>query len=132
MMDAGDFFIHFMEAAEEEMNKNPKLISKEKLESLLDIAIRSVSNPDSYKDDIIGYLDTFSMMESIYALQNIKGADLTDKSSVHAASQNLKGIDLFTLDLKVQWPVNLVLSRASMVRYQIFFRCLFYCRYIER
>lgn len=86
MMDAGDFFIHFMEAAEDELNKNPKLISKEKLESLLDIAIRSVSNCDSYKDEIGGYLDTFSLMESIYALQNITSNDLIDKSTLSHTS----------------------------------------------
>jgi hypothetical protein len=43
MNECGDFFIHFLEVAEEELGKSPKMISKEKLESLLDMAVRSVS-----------------------------------------------------------------------------------------
>lgn len=29
----------------------------------------------------------------------------------------MKGTDLFTIDMKVNWPANLILSRASLVNY---------------
>lgn len=119
MMESGDFFIHFLELAEEELSKSAKLISKEKVESLLDMAVRSVSSMDAYKEDIIGYLDSYTITESLYALQNLKGNEPLnmEKVTVHSSGSNLKGIDLFTIELKVQWPLNLVLSRTSMVRY---------------
>jgi gamma-tubulin complex component 2 len=63
MMESGDFFIHFLELAEDELVKPPKNISKEKLESLLDMAMRSVSCSDPYKDDITGFLDSYTVME---------------------------------------------------------------------
>lgn len=134
MMESGDFFIHFLELAEDELSKTPKLISKEKLESLLDVSVRSVSALDPYKEEITGYLDSYTIMEQIYALQNLKGNELLnmDKGSVHSSSASLRGIDLFTIDLKVMWPLNLVLSRTSMVKYQIIFKSLFYFKYIER
>ena len=68
MMESGDFFIHFLELAEEELSKSAKLVSKEKVESLLDMAVRSVSSMDAYKEDIIGYLDSYTIIESLYAL----------------------------------------------------------------
>lgn len=46
-----------MEAAEVELNKESKDISKEKLESLFDMAIRSVGPSDQFKDDLFCYLD---------------------------------------------------------------------------
>jgi len=57
MMESGDFFIQFLELAEDELIKSTKIISKEKVESLLDMSVRSVSCTDAYKEDIIGYLD---------------------------------------------------------------------------
>ena len=45
---------------------------------------------------------------------------------------NLKGLDAFTFDYDVQWPVSLVISRRSLKRYQLLFRFLFQCRLVER
>jgi gamma-tubulin complex component 2 len=63
MMECGDFFIHFLELADEELSKPSKHISKEKLESLLDVSVRSVSTNDPYKDEIFGYLDSYTILE---------------------------------------------------------------------
>jgi hypothetical protein len=46
-----------MEAAESELIKDTKDISKEKLESLFDISIRSIASNDAYKDEMTCYLD---------------------------------------------------------------------------
>lgn len=51
---------------------------------------------------------------------------------MHSAGATLRGVDLFTIDLRVQWPISLVLSRSAMVKYQIIFKSLFYFKYIER
>jgi gamma-tubulin complex component 2 len=51
---------------------------------------------------------------------------------VHSAGTSLRGVDLFTIDLRINWPINLVLSRTSMVKYQILFKSLFFFKYIER
>lgn len=32
----------------------------------------------------------------------------------------------------MRWPLNIILSRKSLTKYQILFRHLFYCKYIER
>ena len=63
MMESGDFFIQFLELAEDELMKMPKMISNEKLESLLDMAVRSTSCSDPYKEDISGNLDSYTVME---------------------------------------------------------------------
>jgi gamma-tubulin complex component 2 len=39
----GDFLVHFMDIAREELTKKPEEISVEKLQSLVDIALRSTA-----------------------------------------------------------------------------------------
>jgi hypothetical protein len=43
LLDQGDFLVHFMDIAREELTKKPEDISVEKLQSLVDIALRSTA-----------------------------------------------------------------------------------------
>lgn len=53
MLDQSDFMVHFMDIAEEEIQKNYKDIRLNKLESLLEISLRITSaNSDPFKDDL--------------------------------------------------------------------------------
>jgi len=49
-----------------------------------------------------------------------------------AADPSLRGYEAFTLDLKVEWPLSLVISMRSITKYQLLFRHLFFCKYVER
>jgi gamma-tubulin complex component 2 len=52
-LDLGDFFVHFVDMAEEELKKTSTNVSKDKLESLLEMACRTSSaNGDAFKDDL--------------------------------------------------------------------------------
>lgn len=42
------------------------------------------------------------------------------------------GLNAFMLDYKVPFPVSLVISRKALTRYQIIFRHIFMCKYVER
>ncbi|CAD8057088.1 unnamed protein product [Paramecium sonneborni] len=128
LFDSGDFFIHFIEAAESELAKDIKEISKEKLESLFDLAVRSMASNDAYKDDLVCYIDQYTINEQIYAIRNLRGIDINENKPPR--TQKLKGIELFTLDIKVEWPANLIFSRASLLNYQILFRSLMSLNYL--
>jgi hypothetical protein len=47
-------------------------------------------------------------------------------------TDNLTGLEAFTFDYEVKWPVSLVISRSSLKRYELLFRHLFKCRLTER
>lgn len=49
-----------------------------------------------------------------------------------SAKENTKGYDLLTMDLDVKWPLNIVLSKRLVMKYQIINRFLFSCKYTER
>jgi gamma-tubulin complex component 2 len=44
----------------------------------------------------------------------------------------LKGIDAFTLEFQVQFPMSLILNKKILTKYQFLFRHLFHCKYLER
>ncbi len=63
-IDKGDFFLHFIEGSEEVMDTQTTNVSIEKLESYLEMAIRTSStNADPFKDDVSCTLNSFSLIE---------------------------------------------------------------------
>ena len=46
--------------------------------------------------------------------------------------KNIKGFEAFSLEYKVKWPLNLILTNSVMIKYKLLFRHLFYCKYVER
>lgn len=45
---------------------------------------------------------------------------------------HLLGYECLSLDYQVKWPLSLILSRRCLTRYQLIFRHLFSCKYVER
>lgn len=151
-LDLGDFFIHFFDSADTHLESLAKEVSNDKLKSLLEMAIRtSTANIDPFKDDLTCELNNYSLVEQIFVMQNIRGAlgsnayasDATTGGQGRAAfshvpisgmnsMQNYKCVDSFTLDYKVKWPLTLIISRRAITKYQLIFRHLFLCKYIER
>lgn len=53
LLDQGDFIVQFMDMADEELKKNINDIMPTRLESLLELSLRtSVANNDPYNDDV--------------------------------------------------------------------------------
>eukprot|EP00811_Abedinium_folium_P012611 NODE_216_length_3372_cov_10.598151.p1 GENE.NODE_216_length_3372_cov_10.598151~~NODE_216_length_3372_cov_10.598151.p1 ORF type:complete len:975 (+),score=322.43 NODE_216_length_3372_cov_10.598151:133-3057(+) len=47
-------------------------------------------------------------------------------------ASDTSGIRCFTLKYRVSWPLAIVFSNALLLKYQVIFRHLLYCRYVER
>lgn len=62
LLDQGDLFVHFMDIAEEELQKPISSIPLSRLESLMELALRtSVVNCDPYKDNLRVKLEPFNL-----------------------------------------------------------------------
>lgn len=65
-MDQADFFIQFLDSAEDELLKGIKTVSKEKIESLLEMSLRtSCANSDPFKDDLTCELHNYTLIEQV-------------------------------------------------------------------
>lgn len=109
-LEYGDFFLYFIESAEIELSKTVRNISKEKIESLLEMAIRtSSSNNDVNKENFTCEISKFSLTEQIIAFQSTvsNGMDIesslqtAELSKIVASQSSYKGIELFTLKYNV-------------------------------
>ncbi|KAL2653900.1 hypothetical protein R1flu_022028 [Riccia fluitans] len=148
-MDQGDFLVHFMDIAKDELMKRSSSIVMEKLQSLLELALRtSVSASDPYHDDLtcnveksalltqlqstittgLGSTETNGNPESFLANLSLNGSGI----GTQGATGNITGIETFTLDYKVPWPLSLVVSRKALTKYQLIFRHLFHVKHVER
>lgn len=137
-MENGDYFIHFMDLSENELTKNSKLISVDKLSNFLEIAIKtsSVSN-DPYNENITCELTSYSTFEILQAFDsysNVKNKknEFELQGSIANVYGSKKGFETLTLNYKIKWPLNLILTEKALFKYQMLFRYLFQLKYSER
>eukprot|EP00397_Hematodinium_sp_SG-2012_P004499 GEMP01004511.1.p1 GENE.GEMP01004511.1~~GEMP01004511.1.p1 ORF type:complete len:1099 (+),score=243.05 GEMP01004511.1:40-3336(+) len=128
-MGQADYFGHFMDHATSELEKDLRHAQFSRLEGLLDLAIRTASTcSDPYKEDISCTLHNFSIADAAKRLER-QGEKSDEKTGMLTDE---KAIRFFSLKYKVSWPWNLVLTRTVLLKYQLIFRHLLYCRYVER
>lgn len=137
LFSSGDFFVQFMDMADEELSKTKDEINMTRLESLLELALRTSScNNDPYKDDVhIKMSDgsLYQIMASINATNATKLDDDKSRSEYCHSSGNLLGWESLTLSYDVAWPLSMIICREyCQTLYQMMFRHLFCCKYIER
>ncbi|KAL6650995.1 hypothetical protein ACP70R_009920 [Stipagrostis hirtigluma subsp. patula] len=137
LLDQGDFLVHFMDIAREELIKKPEEISAEKLQSLLDIALRSTAAAsDPSHEELTCCVERSSLLKKLTTLKDLGCAYPSDKLATSDVDQpmqlNITGLETFYLSYKVQWPLSLVISRKALTKYQLIFRLLFHCKHVSR
>uniref|UniRef100_A0A7N0ZTG9 Gamma-tubulin complex component n=1 Tax=Kalanchoe fedtschenkoi TaxID=63787 RepID=A0A7N0ZTG9_KALFE len=130
LLDQGDFLVHFMDIASEELSKRSDDVSVEKLQSLLDIALRSTAAAaDPSNEDLTCCLERSSLLKKLATLK-----DLITKAEIDCQEEavSLDGLETFSLSYKVVWPLSIVISRKALTKYQLIFRFLFHCKHVSR
>lgn len=73
LLDQGDFIVQFMDSCETELNKNIDDVVPTRLESLLELALRtSAANGDPYKDDMRTELLPYDLMFQMFKILSIE------------------------------------------------------------
>ncbi|KAG4917918.1 hypothetical protein JHK85_056199 [Glycine max] len=118
LLDQGDFLVHFMDIARDELAKKPDEVSVEKLQSLLDLALRTTA----------AAADPFH--EGLTCVVAI--TQRNSGNNVLEEPVSITGLETFSLSYKVHWPLSIVLSRKALTKYQLLFRFLFHCKHVDR
>ncbi|KAG2143199.1 Spc98 family-domain-containing protein [Suillus cothurnatus] len=111
---------HLLDLSYTELKKPAKGVSIVKLLSLLDLALLGM--PRSAQIGVIG---------------GEEGDDLPDKAKKDCdwekdGKKPVLAIDTLTLDYNVKFPLSLVISRKTILRYQLLFRFLLHLRHVEQ
>ena len=107
LIDQGDWFVHLMDSAQEELAKPAHDVSKTRLESLLQLAIAtSASHAEPYKDEVSCELMGCSALDEVLQVVSIDGTDKAAKvrpfdPRAESDRPPLQGIDAFALAYKV-------------------------------
>ncbi|KAG7970420.1 hypothetical protein I3843_07G083800 [Carya illinoinensis] len=133
LLDQGDFLVHFMDIARDELTKKLDDISVEKLQSLLDLALRTTAAAaDPCHEDLTCCVERSSLLKGLGALKDVETIrNISDVSNLEEPL-NVTGLETFSLSYKVQWPLSIVISRKALRKYQLIFRFLFHCKHVDR
>ncbi|DBA91460.1 hypothetical protein WJX77_003506 [Trebouxia sp. C0004] len=146
LLDKGDMLLSFLDTAEEELSKPASEVSVIRLQSLLDLAVRSSSAAsDPTTEKLECFLDHRSLLgmlqqraplqEDSTALQDPRHPLVSPRqmpSSDPALLRSRLGREAFLLGYKIEWPLSIVISQQAMTQYQLIFRHLFELKYVER
>ncbi|XP_055309975.1 gamma-tubulin complex component 2 homolog [Sitodiplosis mosellana] len=130
LLQQGDLITQFMEASEEELNKNLDKVTPVRLDNLLQLIVRLSS---AKNDPCIEHLhcDLFTMdlmkqMSKIHEIGNSDGASETKNNL------DLTGLECFAFKYSVHWPLSIVLNQWVLSQYQMLFRLLFWLKGVDR
>ena len=115
---------HFFEIAADELARPASAVDIEKLEALLELAVRSTSaRGDEHKDEL-GLRLVHTSIASELAHINTAGLPSGSSAGAKAGAGELTGFEAFAFDFVVEWPLNLVISSAALTKYRLLNRHL--------
>nr|XP_018897203.1 PREDICTED: gamma-tubulin complex component 2-like [Bemisia tabaci] len=134
MLEQGDFLMLLMESCEAELQKLIDDVVPNRLEVLLDLAIRMCSSGkiDPYKDDICMVLHPCQFYFHMSKILNISTPKEMEFRYLKEEEKCQTGLEAFSLGLSVKWPMSLVFNQRVLAFYQMIFRLLLICKHCER
>ena len=148
-LDHADFFSYFLFLGDSELKKPAKTVNVSKLQSLLDLVLRqpgSVAAQDPYKEDVKVSMSSWPLTKFLMSVVSVKGYEQDEADELMSQSRtpltqltqtaeedDSKMIGFQALEFKysVPFPVSLVISSKTVVRYQILFRYILSMRHLE-
>ncbi|KAK2733757.1 hypothetical protein FQN57_001944 [Myotisia sp. PD_48] len=144
-LDRSDFFSYFLELGASELRKHAKHVNEGKLQSLLDIVLRqpgSIAAQDPFKEDVKVRMNHVGLTKWLMRVVNVSGIDQdnlegglekyqTPTPQVPEEESDIIGFDALELDYLVPFPLSLVISRQTVLRYQLIFRHLLSLHHLE-
>ncbi|KAL5565818.1 hypothetical protein UlMin_028982 [Ulmus minor] len=133
LLDQGDFLVHFMDIARDELTKKLDEISVEKLQSLLDLALRTTAAAaDPCHEDLMCCVETSSLLKRLGTVKDLEKSRTISDGNDPGEPVSVTGLETFSLSYKVRWPLSIVISRKALAKYQLIFRFLFHCKHVDR
>ncbi|KAI9800861.1 MAG: hypothetical protein M1825_003644 [Sarcosagium campestre] len=145
-LDRSDFFSYFLELGSTELKKPAKHVNISKLQSLLDLVLRqpgSVAAQDPFKEDVKVQMNEVGLTKWLMRIVSVSGLDqdggvldayqtpAAQASSTAEEDKAIVGFNALDLDYSVPFPLSLVISRKTVLRYQLLFRYLLSLRHLE-
>lgn len=145
-LDRAEFFLYFLELGASELRKPHRNVNTGKLQSLLDIVLHqpgSIAVADPFKEDIKVRINEVGLTQWLMRIVTVQGMDQDNPESImeqyktpaQAATKedekDINGFEALELDYAVPFPLSLIISRKTVLRYQLIFRYTLALRHLE-
>ncbi|KAL8769752.1 MAG: hypothetical protein Q9209_004368 [Squamulea sp. 1 TL-2023] len=147
-LDHSDFFTYFLDLSASELKKPFRHVNVSKLQSLLDLVLRqpgSIAAQDPFKEDVKVQMNDVGLTKFLMGVVNVRGIDQDESTdnaaekyrtpATHASSpeedNTMTGFEALEFKFSVPFPLSLVISSKTVLRYQILFRYLLSMRHLE-
>lgn len=131
LLDQGDFLMHFIDCAGDELERHVSEVSVRRLQSLFELSVKmSSSATDLYNEDAFCNISSINMVDLLSGFLK-KGSDSRTLQRLEANDRS-DGVHMFRIDYKVSWPFSLVVTRKTLIKYQLIFSHLFQFKFLER
>ena len=147
-LDHSDFFTYFLDLSASELKKPFRHVNVSKLQSLLDLVLRqpgSIAAQDPFKEDIKVQMNDVGLTKFLMGVVNVRGIDQDDSTdnaaekyrtpATHTSTteedNTMTGFEALEFKFSVPFPLSLVISSKTVLRYQILFRYLLSMRHLE-
>eukprot|EP00158_Paraphelidium_tribonemae_P007721 Partr_v1_DN28341_c2_g2_i1_m78734 putative Tubulin, gamma complex associated protein 2 len=153
-LSQSDYLTLFLDTALPVLRQPAGQLSAVKLQSLLDLAIKSSSGmalaglhrglipgTTSSEDAIKVELSKYAFVDMLVRIITVNSTnsdssfslnDLNIADTSKVSSSRMTGLQTFTLNIDIQFPLSVIISRKSLTKYQLVFRQLFLLKSVER
>ena len=152
-MSQSDYLLMFLDSALPVLRQPANQLSAVKLQHLLDLAVKSssdlssvglhrglISSHPSSDDGIKVELSRYAFVDMLVKIISVNAgkdgsltiSDLETSPRSASANTRMTGLQTFTLDTDIPFPLSVMISRKSITKYQLIFRQLFLLKSVER
>ena len=146
-LDRAEFFLYFLELSASELRKPVRSVNPGKLQSLLDLVLYqpgSIAVADPYKEDVKVKINELGLVPWLMKVVNVQGLEadnpdsMAEQYKVQASAtggkdedKDISGYEALELDYLVPFPLSLIISRKTIIRYQLILRYTLSLRHLE-
>ncbi|KAG5350540.1 hypothetical protein C0989_010519 [Termitomyces sp. Mn162] len=147
-LSQSSFLTHFLDLSASELRKPSKMVSTAKLQNLLDLALNTDASGEDmmFREDVkVTLTDSglYDFLLKVVSVSGVLGGEDGENEGGHGHEEHKKekekenkkdmsGNDALALDYAVKFPLSLVISRKTILRYQLLFRFLLHLKYVEQ
>ncbi|ESK91942.1 spindle pole body component [Moniliophthora roreri MCA 2997] len=145
-LSQSSFLTHFLDLSHSELRKSAKSASIVKLQSLLELTLNTDSHGEDtmFREDVKVIMAGSGLYEWLLKIINVKGMENAGEAEISPVQEEAKkdkgkddkkpmlAIDALALDYTVKFPLSLVISRKTILRYQFLFRFLLHLKHVEQ
>ncbi|KAL7540819.1 hypothetical protein ACHAXR_010403 [Thalassiosira sp. AJA248-18] len=131
LLDQGDFFVDFLDSAEDELHKELPNVLQGRVQNWLTTSLARTSETSSTLASALRC--SFQNKSLRDTLDDLGKRNHRKSSKKNTRQKVLAGFEAIAFEFKsVPFPTSIVLSGAQLRIYQLIFRLIFFAKYVER